>query len=155
MFDIRSMILKLWLLKDVQLHPPPSVLSMVFRDSFSCHNLNFMFNDFMIYESLKRDLSNNIIGNFDQILWIIPNSPCTFCSDISVLVFILLWAASMASVIAHLISCNQLCVNDDINGNQLNALWSPSEAAWEETWDCQSTCQCQPIIIIVGIQVKQ
>ena len=41
-FDIGSMVLKLWLFKDVQLQPPSPPFSQCFKDSFSCHNLNFV-----------------------------------------------------------------------------------------------------------------
>ncbi len=39
-FDIGSTVLKLWLLKDVQLPPPP--FNQWFRDCYSCHNLNYV-----------------------------------------------------------------------------------------------------------------
>ncbi len=56
-FDIGSTILKLRLLKDVQLH------SMV-RDSFGCHNLNSvdpMSNFLGFSESLEKNSSNGVI----------------------------------------------------------------------------------------------
>ncbi len=55
--DIGSTVLKLWLLKGVQLHPHP----LHFIMSFSCHNLNSVDPKSNILESLQKDLSNGVI----------------------------------------------------------------------------------------------
>ncbi len=81
--DIGSTVLKLWLLKDVQLHPSVQL----FGDSFSCHNLNSVDPISTILwfsESLERDVSNGIIklhiwaikvfANLDGP-WIIAHGP--------------------------------------------------------------------------------
>ncbi len=67
MLTLDQRILKLWMLKDIQLQPPPP-FNQWFGGSFSCHNLNSMDYDFTdLHMMLAEEKFDQFYQLYDQL----------------------------------------------------------------------------------------